>query len=283
MSNGTEQEKRLAFWSEEDEDLAAYREAAAERGSIRFDPDAQATVAGKNGVPIASLPFAAQGALKLASAVNAPASVISGIASVGSALGGVPVNGQPQVTEAGVPLALPAALGALGSAVPALAGILGVGVAGYGILQAMGLGEGEGIFGTDLLGGDEQYLNGIPLGGPGLAEPPAGWVEKEWHVNYDWGRLQYYLVRMPTGGRKIALYNTRTKKWKAWSWRSPRLAVIGKNMPSHKMITRLRRNLKKHSADARTILKMTSPASLSAGRSYGGRSYGGRHGHARRK
>ncbi len=176
---------------------------------------------------------------------------------------------------------IPTALAAIGGVVPALAGVAGIAAAGYGLFQALGGGEGEGLFGLDILGGGngDTYRDGIPFGGPGLKEPPAEYVEKEWHVSYDWGRLQYYMVKMPTGGRKIALYNTRTKKWKVWSWRTPRLAVIGKNMPSHKMITRLRRNLKKHSADARTILKMTSPASLATG----GRGYqGGRHGHKRR-
>ena len=157
---------------------------------------------------------------------------------------------------------IPAALGLLGGVggtVGTIAGVLG---AGYGALQALGFGEGGGLFGNNLLGGDETYLGGVPLGGPGLAEPPAEWIEKEWHVSYDWGDLQYYMVRMPTGGRKIFLYNTRTKVWKFWPWRKPSLAIIGKNMPSHKMITRLRRNLKKHSADARSILQLTSPTSL---------------------
>ena len=175
------------------------------------------------------------------------------------AIGGA-MNGQPEVAQAGLGGLLAAGAGALGVTMPAwLTALMAGGAAVVGGAQALGFGEGEGLFGLDILGGDEQYMNGIPFGGPGLAEPPAEWVEKEWHVRYDWGSLQYYLVRMPSGIKKIALYNTRTKKWKIWTWRAPRLAVIGKNMPSHKMITRLRRNLSKHSADAKTILKMTSP------------------------
>lgn len=147
-------------------------------------------------------------------------------------------------------------LSGVGGTIGTIAGIAGL---GYGALQALGLGEGGGLFGNNLLGGDTSYMSGIPLGGPGLAEPPAEWVEKEWHVNYDGFKLQYYLVRMPSGRRKIALYNSRTGKWKAWAWRTPRLAVIGKNMPSHKQIVRLRKNLAKHRADAETMLKLTSP------------------------
>lgn len=167
--------------------------------------------------------------------------------------------------EAGVSLgAVPSLAGLAGLLPGGIGGTLGTiaGAAGalWGGAQALGFGEGEGLFGLDVLGGDTQYRDGVPFGGPGLAEPPAAYVLKEWHVNYDWGRLQYYMVKMPGQSRKIAMYNTRTKKWKIWVFRTPRLAVIGKNMPSHKMITRLRRNLKKHTADARTILSMTSPA-----------------------
>ncbi len=175
---------------------------------------------------------------------------------------GVGVVGPPPVTQthvqpAGPLAAVPAALAAVGGAVPALAGIAGAGAALFGIAQGLGLGEGEGIFGLDVLGGDTQYLNGIPLGGPGLAEPPASMVLKEWHVSYSGFRLQYYLVQMPRGGRRIAMYNTRTKRWKSWPWRTPHLAVIGKNMPSHKQLTRLKRNMKRHRADAQTIMKLT--------------------------
>ncbi len=167
----------------------------------------------------------------------------------------------PALVPAAAAVTVPTALGGIAS-VLGTAATAGAGI--YGILQALGLGEGGGLFGLDILGGGngQQSVGGIPLGGPGLAEPSAQSVIKEWHVNYDWGRLQYYLVQMPSGGRKIALYNTKTKRWKSWAWRAPRLAVIGKNMPSHKMITRLRRNLTKHSADAVTILKMTSPGRL---------------------
>ncbi len=164
----------------------------------------------------------------------------------------------------GVMAAIPAALGAAGLTMPAwLAPILGAAGAGYGIWQALGGGEGEGLFGLDILGGGNGggngggSVNGIPLGGPGLAEPSAKTVLKEWHVSYNWGRLQYYLVQKPGSGRWIALYNTRTKKWKAWPWRKPHLAVIGKNMPSHKQLTRLKRNMARHRADAKTIMKLT--------------------------
>lgn len=48
-------------------------------------------------------------------------------------------------------------------------------------------------------------------------------------------------------------------------------AHIGKNLPSHKQITRLRRNLHRHVADAKTILRLASPGSLKGARRGGGR------------
>jgi len=175
-----------------------------------------------------------------------------------SSMGGLLAGG-----ATGALTTLLASLGLPASLVAVIGGAVGAGATVYGALQALGLGEGEGLFGLDILGGDVQYVDGIPIGGPGLAEPGAEILQKEWHVNYDWGTLQYYLVVKPGTKRKyIMLYNTATKKWKAWPWHAPSLAVIGKNMPSHRMLTRLRRNLSKHSADARSLLKITSPKSL---------------------
>ena len=204
---------------------------------------------------------------------DAPPGMVATIEELGAyeraGLGSPQLATMPEVRVMGLPALIPAAgalaaiPAALAAVAPAVAGVAGVGGLLFGIAQALGLGEGEGLFGLDILGGGGEpaggYRNGIPFGGPGLKEPPAEWVLKEWHVSYDWGRLQYYLVQMPTGGRKIAMYNTRTKKWKVWRWRSPILAVIGKNMPSHKQLTRLKRNLARHGADARTILKITNP------------------------
>lgn len=182
--------------------------------------------------------------------------------------------GFPEQTEqAGVMGAIgavPAALSAVGISAPAwLLAALGVAGAGYGIYQALGGGEGGGLFGNNLLGGDVSTIPGSPIeiGGPGLAEPGpgTGWnLIREWHVNYDWGTLQYYLVqkmgsRSRLSNRWIAMYNTRTKMWKAWRWVPPKLAVIGKNLPRHQMLTRLRANLSRHKADARTILKYADP------------------------
>lgn len=156
-----------------------------------------------------------------------------------------------------------AGLGALGVAIPEpITTIIGAGLLGYTALQALGLGQGGGLFNNNLLGGDTAVVGGVTLGGPGLPEPAAQYLEKEWHVKYDWGTLQYYMVKVPGQPRKILLYNTKTQLWKYWTWRKPSLAVIGKNMPSHKMLVRLRRNLGKQSADAKSVLRLVSPGSL---------------------
>jgi len=167
------------------------------------------------------------------------------------------------------------ALGALGVATPAwLAAILGAAAVGYGGYQALGGGEGGGLFGLNVLGGDEFALGGLEFGGPGLPEPTAPYTE--WHT----GNKQFYYVPQysPTTGKflraKVAMYNKDTKKWKVWTLPKPHLAVIGKNAPSHRMLTRLRHNLRRHTADAKTILQVASPAyyaKMSGYRKYGKR------------
>lgn len=162
---------------------------------------------------------------------------------------------------------IPAIAAAAGISLPAwLTALLGVGAAagaGYGILQGLGLGEGEGLFGLDILGGPAGDVSGIPLVGPGAAEPPASITLRHWKTVTDRGDVHYYLVVKPGTKQKwIVCYNTYKNTYKAWRLPKPHLAVIGKNMPRHQMLTRLRRNLSRHSADARTILKVTSPRSL---------------------
>jgi len=203
----------------------------------------------------------------------------------GTGPGGVALGpgGELPEVEAGV---MPSVIGlgrqlGLPAAVMTALGIAGGAYAGY---QALGGGEGEGIFGMDVLGGNGQRIPGtqIGLGGPGLAEPGpgTGWnLLKEWHVNYDWGRLQYYLIQKigavgRYSNRYIAMYNTRTSIWKAWRWVPPKLAVIGKNMPRHQMLTRLRRNLSRHKQDAKTLLKYVDPLGYAKDRGY--RHYGKR-------
>ena len=177
----------------------------------------------------------------------------------------VPPGTQVEPYQAGfgalLPAAVPAVAGALGMTLPGwLLAALGIAGAGYAGYQALGGGEGGGLFGLNVLGGDEFQLGGLEFGGPGLPEPKAAYTE--WRT----GNKQFYHVPVysKTTGKylhaKIAMYNRDTKKWKVWTLPKPHLAVIGKNMPRHQMITRLRRNMKRHTADAKTILQVSSPA-----------------------
>lgn len=150
-------------------------------------------------------------------------------------------------------------IGALTSVVPELGTALAVGGAAYGVAQALGLGQGAGIGGINLLGGDVYQMKGVTFGGPGLPEPQAPWkILNEWPMGNN--KRGYYIVNVNTGARKFAMIDLVTKMPTAvWAAPKPHLAVIGKNMPKHRMVVRLRKNLGKHRADADTILRLTSP------------------------
>lgn len=178
---------------------------------------------------------------------------------------------QPAILPAVAPIA-----GALGAAMPAwLAAILGIGATGFAGYQALGGGEGGGLFGLNILGGDEFMMGGVEFGGPGLAEPLQPYTE--WHIgNKQFYHMSQYTAAGKYSGAKVAMYNKDTGKWKVWHLPKPHLAIIGKNMPSHRMLTRLSRNMKRHTADAKTILRVTSPHSLESFRRPGGRYVRGR-------
>ena len=196
---------------------------------------------------------------------------LPGIMGVTGALQRSLARGPAPPVPPGVLGVAPAVAGALGVAMPGwLAAILGIAGAGYAGYQALGGGEGEGLFGLNVLGGDEFELGGVEFGGPGLAEPLQPYTE--WHI----GNKQFYHMSQYTqagkySGAKVAMYNKDTRKWKVWHLPKPHLAIIGKNMPSHRMLTRLSRNMKRHTADAKTILRVTSPHSLESHRRPGGR------------
>ena len=176
--------------------------------------------------------------------------------------GAAPMVGAPPQPVQMVEAAIPGVLGLAARVAPAILGAAGIGGAVVGVAQALGYGEGGGLFGLNILGGDEFTQGGLEFGGPGLPEPLSPYTE--WRA----GNKQFYHVPQYTStgksaGAKIAMYNRDTKKWKVWRLPKPHLAVIGKNMPRHQMIVRLRKNLSRHSADAKTILKLTSPGSLS--------------------
>lgn len=171
----------------------------------------------------------------------------------------------PALQELGVP-AIAGGGGWLGTAMKIGGAVATV----YELAQALGLGEGSGIFGNDLLGGNSMTTSMIDIGGPGLAEPTGEWVIlKEWEHRYGgtpgpskvlhfWLTQRRYQVGKKSG-KYVLMYDKTTGTYKSWPLRTPTLAVIGKNMPKHKQIVRLRKNLGKHRADADTVLRLTSP------------------------
>jgi len=180
------------------------------------------------------------------------------------------VNGAVGAVE--TPLALGVGVGAGAGIVGFGATALGAAAGSYAALQ----GQNQALTGGEIVPGNGAY--GVPFEGPGLKEPGGKYLLKEWHIRVDSKDgdfdLQYYLTINDRGTKRIFMYNQRTKAWK--SWPMPRLAVIGKNLPRHQMLTRLRRNLKRHQADAVTILKLVAPNKLESTRRPGGRYVRGR-------
>jgi len=104
----------------------------------------------------------------------------------------------------------------------------------------------------------DQVIGGqIDLGGPGLAEPKS---TKEWSIRMDSKQGDFKLQFYKLMDGRVACYNQRTKEWHVW--RPVKPVVIGKKLPAHKQIVRLRRFLKKHQDDALTILGITAPHKL---------------------
>jgi len=102
----------------------------------------------------------------------------------------------------------------------------------------------------------------IPLGGPGLKEPPAGAVvwQKVINVRGPDFATSYNLYRLTWNGKTIMASYSDKNGWHAW--RPAKNAVIGKNMPSHRTMTRLVRFLKRQVKDASTILDIAAPRKL---------------------
>jgi len=178
---------------------------------------------------------------------------------------------QPLVAGGAAPLALTGGAGAASNIAQVLRilGIAGTIGAGIGAVWDI-LNPSAGLIQYGQQGYPEVPGTDIQLGGPGMAEPSNVPIVAEW-ASPD-GRFRYYRVQMPNGKTKTVGVYLATGKW--WVIRPPRLAVIGKNMPRHQMITRLRRNLKRHTADAKTILQVTSPAYYA--KMHGYRKYGRR-------
>lgn len=76
--------------------------------------------------------------------------------------------------------------------------------------------------------GHETVVNGVPVGGPGVPEPPKWMIAKEWNVKVDskeYGTFRMYYFRL-TDGRCMS-YHSPTMTWKIW--RPKKHIVISKD------------------------------------------------------
>ncbi len=135
-----------------------------------------------------------------------------------------------------------AALAALGLPA-ALAGLIGAG-GGYLLGQAVGG------------GGAATTVGGIPVGGPGVAEPPANMVAKQWviltHSNTK-GNYYIYFFKLIDG--RIMCYNPGTG-WKIWR---PKKMIVLSPDPRMSMIRKLD---KVYNRTMRTLAKKTKALKL---------------------
>lgn len=103
-----------------------------------------------------------------------------------------------QVQQAGFGAVVPAIGRALGPNIGKILGALGIGA---GIVDVMSPGMG-------FIQSGPQQVGGVPLGGPGLAEPPAEMVAKEWST----GTAQFYQL---IDGR-IMVFSKKKNRWKVY-------------------------------------------------------------------
>ena len=99
--------------------------------------------------------------------------------------------------------------------------------------------------------------------------PEAGQVVQQFGSAFSGGTIVGPLGGMGAGGTKRFFSVGRrgyvgyiNKRGQQAVMRISPVAHIGKNMPSHRQLTRLRRNLSRQATDARTILRLVSPKSL---------------------
>ena len=147
----------------------------------------------------------------------------------------LPVGPDMGVYEMGFPLlavgaaVLPSVLGALG-----IGGFLGAGIeAGVGALGGDGqvatggaaMANGTGVD----LWGHAGTLNGVPVGGPGVPEPPTQMVAKQWKIksfSKTAGEYWVYFFRLLDG--RVMCYNGAKKSWKIWRPKKPIVLYRGK-------------------------------------------------------
>ncbi len=121
---------------------------------------------------------------------------------------------------------------------PAIAGVLGIGAAGgaagAGLTSLLG-----GLGGGGVTGGGAVTVDGVPISGPGVPEPPQAMVAKQWvtlaHSNVV-GNYYIYFFKLVDG--RIMCYNAAKKEWKIWR---PKKMIVLSPDPRMSMIRKLDR------------------------------------------
>jgi len=153
-----------------------------------------------------------------------------------------PTNG-----VAAVPAALPAlAIPAIG-AVAAYFGISTAVVAGILAMLGIDLGDngagqedGIALPGYDWWNPTQQgVVNGVPISGPGVPEPPQHMIAKHWKIKMEsqkYGTFQMYYWRLIDG--RCMSYHSPTKTWHIWK---PKKHIVISSNPRIKTLTKLSR------------------------------------------
>jgi len=169
-----------------------------------------------------------------------------------------------EVVEAGI---LPA--GIIGLIPPVVAGLglpdwlwtaATIGLAAYGIYEAMD-GVNGGVNGGAAM---TMVRNGgmVPVGGPGVPEPPAAMVAKQWKTkafSKTAGEYWVYFFKLIDG--RIMCYNGAKRSWKMWRPKKPIVLFRGKtNLSQAIKAQRMLDQLWKRIAKNTKALKMATAA-----------------------
>ncbi len=82
---------------------------------------------------------------------------------------------------------------------------------------------------ADVVPGVLGHVNGVPVSGPGVPEPPRQLVTKQWSVavhSNTYGTFRIFFFRLIDG--RIMCYNPSTKSWKIWRPKKPIVLYRGK-------------------------------------------------------
>ncbi|GAI77528.1 unnamed protein product, partial [marine sediment metagenome] len=102
------------------------------------------------------------------------------------------------------------------------AGMIPVGMNGYNGYQV-------GPTHADVVPGQLGMVDGMPVSGPGVPEPPRQMVAKQWSVavrSETYGTFRIFYFKLLDG--RIMMYNPSVKGWKIWRPKKPIVLYRGK-------------------------------------------------------